>query len=150
MELTLNQLVSEIILFPESCFYFLDNFHFTCLVQKCLSFCVLSSFCGAAGALHACWVVWKLPPSGPWGPWASLYFHQPLQHCQADNHSVGIAMGDHHVWGEGNPARDGDSPETGLTFLGSGNGLQSCGRIINNMVVPFRQTSSPVAFCGWK
>lgn len=107
-------------------------------MQKCWSFFII--LCGAAGALHACWVVWKLPTSGTRWPWASLYLHQPLQHRQADNHSVGIAMGDHHVWGEGNPARDGDGPETGLTYLGSGNGLQSCGRVNNNMVVPFRQT----------
>lgn len=106
------------------------------------------SLSGAARSLHAGWDVWQLPPSGTWGPRAPLYPHQPLQHSQADHHSVSITMDDHHVWGEGHPAGDGDCPEAGLTNLGSGGGLTCC-RKINNMVVPFKQTSESFG-CGVK
>lgn len=100
-------------------------FYSRCLVSVFFNLIPPSLF-GAARSLHAGWDVWQLPPSGPWGPRAPLHPHQPLQHSQADHHPVSITMDDHHVWGKGHPAGDGDRPETGLTNLGSGGGLTCC------------------------
>lgn len=145
----------------QHCSILLVQFNFTlsyCLLEQiCLAstypcadmltyhFPVLLSFSWAARSLHACWAVWQIPPSGPWGPRTSLYPYQSLQHGQADHHSVCIAMDDHHVWGEGDPAGDGNCSKTRLTDLVVGDSVPCC-RKINNMVVPFKQTSESRGF----
>lgn len=134
-----------------NCTFLSHNFITLCFsfhIVSCLSVYLIlfPSLFGAARSLHAGWDVWQLPPSGPWGPRAPLHSHQPLQHSQADHHPVSITMDDHHVWGEGHPAGDGDCPETGLTNLGSGVGLTCCSKKINNRVVPFKQTSESQGF----